>query len=490
LNCIHYLNITDKKAKMRSFKGTSVLSSRGYAIPKEENEDLIEALRTELTVEPRTNPSMPNTQTRAFPVYRENSKKIYLPRVYGIEAFGPPRKNNLHSGLAAPGLVFSGTVRPEQEAPVAAFLEAVKDPARGGGLLVLPCAFGKTALSLYLACQIQRKTLVICHKEFLMNQWRERIATFVPTCRVGLIKGKHADTADKDVVLATLQSIAMKDYPAELFAEFGFVIIDETHHIAAEVFSRALPKITAPAMLGLTATPDRKDGLRRVFEWFLGRPVYEIRKRADTQLEVKVIDYDCDDPEYCRERTMYNGRPNIAALINAVCAYEPRTDMIIGIIKGIMEKERGRKILVLSDRRAHLDAMNTKTRAALPNYTTGFYVGGMKQEALDASATCDVIFATTNMAAEGLDIPALNTLILSSPMTALEQPIGRIQRQKPHERTHTPLVIDIWDKFSVFLSQGFRRMKFYKKNRYTIIGHEEEEEAPPRQKLEFLEDED
>lgn len=466
----------------------SVLSARGYAIPKEGNEELVETLRTELTVEPRSNPTMPGATVRAFPVYRENSKKIYLPRFYGIERFGIPSKNVLHSGDPAPGLVFSGKVRPEQEAPAAAFLEAARDPARGGGLLVLPCAFGKTALSLYLACQLGKKTLVICHKEFLMNQWRERIATFVPTCRVGLIKGKAADTADKDIVLATLQSIAMKDYPPQMFAEFGFVIIDETHHIAAEVFSRALPKITAPAMLGLTATPDRKDGLRRVFEWFLGRPVYEIRKRADTQLEVQVVDYESDDPEYCRERLMYNGRPNIAALVNAVCGYEPRTNMIIGLIKDVMN-ETGRKILVLSDRRAHLDAMQRKTATALPMFTTGFYVGGMKQEALDASAKQDIIFATTNMAAEGLDIPALNTLILASPITSLEQPIGRIQRLKPHERTHVPLVIDVWDKFSLFLSQGFRRMRFYKKNKYTIRGTEESE-APAKKKMEFLEEDE
>ena len=76
-----------------------------------------------------------------------------------------------------------------------------------------------------------------------------------------------------------LQSISMKDYPDDMFDCFQFSIIDECHHIAAEVFSKSLPKIACLYNLGLSATPKRKDGLSKVFEWYLGDMVYQVKKR-------------------------------------------------------------------------------------------------------------------------------------------------------------------------------------------------------------------
>jgi len=153
---------------------------------------------------------------------------------------------------------------------------------------------------------------------------------------------------------------------------------------------------------------------------------------------------------------------------------------ILAALQEILAAEPDRKVIVLSDRRGHLTALKKLIDDAGLG-TTGFYVGGMKQALLDASAERQIILATGAMANEGLDIPALNTLVFASPVTAIEQPIGRIQRQKPEERTHAPLVLDFWDDFSVFYNQGARRQAFYKKNGYdvTVMDREGLPEPPP-----------
>jgi superfamily II DNA or RNA helicase len=95
-------------------------------------------------------------------------------------------------------------------------------------------------------------------------------------------------------------------------------------------------------------------------------------------------------------------------------------------------------------------------------------VGGMTQEQLSQSESKQIILATYQMSSEGMDIPVLNTLILASPISSIEQSIGRIQRQKEHEREYIPMTIDIWDRFSLFQRQGIKRMEFYAKQGYVI----------------------
>jgi hypothetical protein len=276
------------------------LSQRGYAILKEGNQEWVDYFIDFLTVTPKINPDAPGAQNvKSFPVYRENSKKLYIPRALGFELFGAPTENTLHQGInCADRLKFQGSLRPEQMKPVNAFLEAVADPRKQGGIISLACGGGKTVCALYAICALGGKALIICHKEFLLNQWKERIAQFIPTARVGLIKAQTLRTADCDIVLASLQSVSMKDYDPKIFEDFKCVAIDEVHHVSAEVFVQALPKVTAPIFLGLSATLNRKDGLRKVFEWFIGKVVNEIIVRTDKELLVKMVKYYDTSPDY------------------------------------------------------------------------------------------------------------------------------------------------------------------------------------------------
>ena len=317
-----------------------------------------------------------------------------------------------------------------------------------------------------MLCTLAKKTLIVVHKEFLLEQWKERIQEFAPSARIGLIKAKVIDVENKDIVLASLQSLSMKDYDECVFDEFGCVVIDETHHAGAEVFSKALKKVNFKYAIGLTATPKRKDGLTKVFKWYLGDIAYESKKVKDS-VEVRFHRYYNVSPEYSRVHTLYNKKPNIARMINNICEFTPRVTFIEEILLNILKEEPNRRFLILSDRRQHVHLI--KDSLDKHKLDSGFYYGGMKQEDLKRSELCQFIIGTFQIAAEGLDIKGLDTLILASPKGDVIQISGRILRERPEDRKHTPLIIDIVDDFGSFPNQAKKRHTYYKKCKYDII---------------------
>ena len=104
-----------------------------------------------------------------------------------------------------------------------------------------------------IIARLKKKTLVIVHKEFLMNQWIERIELFLPDAKIGKIQGQIVDVDDKDIVIGMLQSLSMKEYPASVFESFGLTIIDEVHHISSEVFSNSLFKYCSKMVFSKTS---------------------------------------------------------------------------------------------------------------------------------------------------------------------------------------------------------------------------------------------
>jgi superfamily II DNA or RNA helicase len=458
---------------------TTSLSSTGYGILKSElTDEELKALRDELTVAPYIPKDYAVVKPKPYKVYRESVSKIYVPKCYGLQKYGIPSSDKLNSGHDIQ-VEFKGKLRPEQEAPVEAFLKAAKNPLERGGILNLPCAFGKTSLSIYILCKLAKKTLVIVHKDFLLQQWKERIMQFAPSARIGCIKAKVMDVEDKDIVIASLQSLSMKDYDSSIFQGFGGVIIDEVHHISAEVFCRALHKVNFAYAMGLSATIKRKDGLSKVFHWFLGDVVYAVKKRSD-QVIVKVATFENDNPRYLHQPTMYNGKPNLSAMINNICDFKPRSEFIVDTLLAVLCDDKDRKTLILSDRRNHLHALKSLFDGR--GIDCGYYYGGLKPEVLKESETKQVILATFQYASEGMDLPGLNTLILASPKSEITQVVGRILRDKPCDRAYIPLIIDIVDDFSIFPSQARKRAAYYKKCKYTIEdGHESGSEKEQEQ---------
>jgi superfamily II DNA or RNA helicase len=174
---------------------------------------------------------------------------------------------------------------------------------------------------------------------------------------------------------------------------------------------------------------------------------------------------------------MWNGKENGAGMINNVCTFKPRTEFIISLLKDILSKEPDRRVLILSERRNQLkDIENyiiehkiaiTKDGSSSDS-SYGFYVGGMKQADLAISSEKQIILATYQLASEGFNVPSLNTIIFASPISDIQQSIGRILREIPEKRKYTPLCIDILDDFSIFKRKGAARLKFYKNNKYKV----------------------
>jgi superfamily II DNA or RNA helicase len=334
----------------------------------------------------------------------------------------------------------------------------------GGGLLELPCAFGKTVLSLNIIARLKKKTLVIVNKEFLLNQWIERIAQFLPEAKVGRIQGPEIDIEGKDIVLGMLQSISQKDYDPKVFESFGLTIIDEVHHISSEVFSRALFKIVSKYMLGLSATMERKDGTTYVFKQFLGEVVFKgERDGGEHDVEVRAIEYVSKDAEFNKVECDFRGNPKYSTMIVKLCDHGDRSDFIVRVIRDLVKEQPGAQIMILAHNRSILTYLHDSI-VAQKIATAGYYVGGMKEASLKETEEKQVVVATYAMAAEALDIKTLNTLVMVTPKTDIVQSVGRILREK-HDK---PLVVDIVDGHDVFKNQWAKRRRYYKKCEYTI----------------------
>lgn len=321
-----------------------------------------------------------------------------------------------------------------------------------------------TSISLYLISKLKKKALVIVHKEFLLNQWVERIQQFLPTARVGRIQGPLVDIENKDICIAMLQSLSMKDYPADTFASFGTMVVDEVHHISSEVFSRSLFKIVTKYTLGLSATMDRKDGTTYVFKQFLGDIVYKGLRDEEHNVLVRAIEYKTNDTEFNQTEYDFRGTPQFSKMIVKLCDYSPRSDFIVRVIADLIAENPDKQIMILAHNRSILtylyDSITTKQIA-----TAGYYVGGMKQADLQATETKQVVIATFSMAAEALDIKTLSTLVMVTSKTDIEQSVGRILRM----RHSTPIVVDIVDSHDIFQNQWRLRQRYYKKCNYRIF---------------------
>lgn len=301
-------------------------------------------------------------------------------------------------------------------------------------------------------------TIVLVHKEFLLNQWMERIQTFLPDALIGRAQQDECSYEGKAIVLGMIHSVGSGRYPQEFYDYFGMLIADEAHHLGAQTFSQAPPRFRARYRVALTATPRRKDGAENAFLYHIG-PVLFTSKEQRLKFKVKRV--------WTKFHLVKTERfnPSLAPrtlVITFLCASEFRNRVIVDQL--IAALQAGRKVIVLSERLKHLEKLNHFLHdmwpANSPRPKVGFYVGGKKEEELDEARTANVVFATVQFASEGLDIPELDTLFLTTPISDVEQAVGRILR--PHEKKKEPVVVDFRDDAVMILKkQGEKRDKYY-----------------------------
>jgi superfamily II DNA or RNA helicase len=485
-----------------------ILSHRGYAIRKDELTPAeTRQLRAALMMKPAVAEQFA-AGIDPFPIFYESPSRWYVPRFWGLDNCGQPDGDARQTGLPLRDeLQFNKTLRVEQLPIVGAFRDGGDN-----GLICVPCGYGKTFMAIWLACQIRRRFLIVVHQEFLLEQWRKELESAIPGIRIGVLQqdkvqtgfmaqpeltvaelkvrlrshklpvgGTRAELLARlravepepepvlyDCCICMIQTVATRSWPLDTFSGFGFTIFDECHHLGAEHFSKVLMSIQTEKMLGLSATPDRIDGLDNVFLWYLGPVRYQIRVRdPDESVEVRVIRFTAADPEYADTPTDCRGDVSRPRLCNQLAEFTPRTRVIAGELEVLLKE--GRKLLVLSDRITHLEAFEKEFKER-EFESIGYYIGGMTAEARDEAATRQIILATFAMAAEGMNIRELNTVALVTPKTRIEQAVGRIFRLKKEERTFHPIIVDIIDlPHSVLLRQYKQRSSFYKQCGYRIL---------------------
>ena len=437
------------------------LGPKGYSIKKDnitiQEQELI---RKELTVKAFV-PKSSISQPTPFPIYRESPNKFYVPRFYGMDTYGEPDTIKISDGEDI-NVEFKGELRDFQKPIVKKYVKSAK--TNGAGLLEIHCGAGKTVMALKIISELKKKTLVIVHKEFLLQQWTERINQFLPTARVGRIQGEVIDIEEKDIVIGMLQSLSMKKYPTSIFQYFGLTIIDEVHHLAAEVFSNALFQIVTKYMLGLSATMDRKDRLTFVFKMFLGNVVYKKERELDDIVIVKGINYEIDDEDFSKVEYNFKGQVHYSKMIKKLCEFNRRSEFIIKVLQDSLSENENQQFIVLAHNKNLLkylyDAIKDRNIASI-----GYYIGGMKQKDLKLSEERKVIIATYAMAEEALDIKTLTSLIMATPKSDVRQAVGRILRKKKSNAQ----VYDIIDMHGIFQRQWKKRCTWYRKQKFTIL---------------------
>jgi len=314
-------------------------------------------------------------------------------------------------------------------------------------MLSLYTSWGKTFGALHIAAALGQRTVIFVHKSQLLVQWMQETEKVLPAARVAVIQGtKRSVDDDVDIVIAMIQTVLNMDtFPAV----FGFAIVDECHHIAAETFSTIFDKVTTKYAMGLSATVNRKDGLTKVLHHHLGPLVVDVQ--ADTRDRVAtvfVLDYD----------TAPSGRSPVERTA-ALVADEERNELITRTLLHMFHSDRDnlRKLLILSDRREHAAHFHKALTERQGSKTVGLYLGGMKNDALEAAKLKDVICSTYTMFGEGISVKQLNTLVMLTPKGDVCQVMGRIFRQ-----THAirPWIVDIVDR--TYEGKLRSRMKTYK----------------------------
>lgn len=441
-----------------------MLTLRGYALPKSEiNTGEVKAT---LTVRPYVPTVFVNPKfVTKYPMYTEDEKYLYVPKYFGIDRYGPPKSSQREvNQTPVQHWKFAGTLRPQQVEVTNSFLT----PQPHDGVICLHTGGGKTVCALYIASILQYPTLILVHNTFLRDQWIERIKQYIPNARIGRVQADVCEVENKDVVICMLQTLSMKDFHPNTFAPIGFVIVDECHHIASEVFSQAIPKITSKYMLGLSATPERKDKLMHVINWLLGPMLYQSGNddSEDPAVRVEVFEYKNDDPNF--NEIIYNrqGVMFTTLMVNKLAECDDRTRWLTEILVDVLEVETDRQILVLSDRVEHCKALLARLPTELREQACILAQNVKSDVRAQYTETKKILIATYAMCKEGFDVPSLNTLMMATPRPDIDQIVGRILRVEKSKRKIHPLILDIVDP--QFRRQFQQRNSLYNKRQYNV----------------------
>ncbi|CAN7764630.1 DEAD/DEAH box helicase family protein [Cupriavidus necator] len=357
---------------------------------------------------------------------------------------------------------FTGTLRLDQEAAIAGMLP------HDTGVLCAPTAFGKTVTAAAMIARRGVNTLVLVHRTELLKQWQERLQAFLGVGKgvVGTIGGGKVKPSGK-IDIAVMQSLSRQGEVNPLVEHYGHVIVDECHHIGAVSFDAILKRTKAKYVLGLTATPIRRDGQQPIIFMQCGPIRYTAAKPASSPHALVVV------PLTRLARIELPPESGIQEVFRHLIHDQPRTDAIAAQV--LEAFKQGRKILLLTERTEHLDAIQAALGGQIsPLFVLHGRLSKAKRAALIAALDAlpadapRVLLAIGKLVGEGFDHPPLDTLVLAMPVSwrgTLQQYAGRLHREHAEKTdvriidfvdTGHPALLRMWDK----RQHGYRAMGY------------------------------
>lgn len=420
------------------------------------SEEYLHEERERLTLQPKASFGAPPPP---FSVFVEDATTFSVPRFYGLDRFGDAEFDERVEGKNV-SLTFTGTLNEVQErAMTAVHARHMRDGGVWGTTVSLPCGFGKTVFGVAMAVRHGKCAFVLVHKATIRDQWKESFERFCPGVRVGFIQGKTWEVDGYDVVIGMVMTIAKRDLEATLFDDFGLLICDEAHHLAAPVMSRAMRCFRAKRILGLTATRERPDGLTPLLDYSLGPLGFHMERDSSEKIKVSIALFQGGT----REILTKAGRPLVAVMLNNLAVHAARNAFIARRV--VAFRKIGRVIMVLSDRIAQLLILRDMVVAqGIPTDEVGIFKGGQSKRERDEQLARPIVMCTYGIASEGIDKREADTCVMATPKGRVTQCIGRIQR--PCAQKQEPLVVDIVDDVPIFASLRWSRQRWYSKQKY------------------------
>lgn len=393
-------------------------------------------------------------ETLAF--YDETEAAMVLPRGFGPELsrlLGPNVEwiENRHV-LPEIKLSFSGTLRDYQQEAVAALLE------RTQGVLEASTGAGKTVMALSIIAARKQPALILVHNVELMRQWQERIRQFLGV-EAGQVGAGKCDV--KPVTVGIVNSVRSR--LDELVQHFGHIVVDECHRCPSTMFTECVRGFDAKFLLGLSATPYRRDGLTSAIGFYIGPVLHRVDPARLRDIGAVLR------PEIVARETRFdfggNASEDYQAMLTALALDQTRNEQIAVDVQSEVARGTG-TALVVSDRVAHLEALSAVLARRGENMVllTGATPKKQRAAIVERLARGDVrvLGSTVQLIGEGFDAPGLSSLFLTTPIKftgRVLQVVGRVLRPKDGK---TPRIYDYQDnKVGVLQASAKARQRVF-----------------------------
>ena len=396
------------------------------------SDEEIQSINKNLQIEQEASKYAFNAQPNIISLFEAEGEDVYVPFAYSKKY---PRRSR--EEFSDREMKFTGVLRDEQK--------KVRDDAisrlNSDGSVIISCypGWGKTCMGIYIACKIKMRTIILCNRIVLINQWKNAIKNFCPQASVQILSSK---SEMEDVDFYIINACNVSKHVRSFYKDIGCVIVDEAHLIMAEKLSYCMRYLLPRYVVGLTATPYRMDGLNKLLDMYFGD--YKIIRKLFRRHSVYKVETGFK-PEVKLNRM---GKVDWGSVLESQCGNKDRNELVIKIVKYFKD----RVFIVLCKRVNQAEYLERRLMEEGEDVTS---LIGKNQEYEQKSR---ILIGTVGKTGVGFDHPRLNALILASDVEQyFIQYLGRVFRTQEGE----PLIFDLVDQFSLLEKHFKTRVAVY-----------------------------